>query len=158
MLNNFIALYLSFAVGFAFITQSLLVTSNETTTEPYVIIVDYGGRVDEYAFDVIRRATLRQPIIIEKECYSACTLYLGSPYTCTYLDTEFYFHGPSAVNGIASEEGLNQARATMALFYRGGLKQWFLDNAAMLHGKDVKMLTGEQLALMGAVKICDPEI
>lgn len=149
-----LSIYLSFALGFAFITQSLLVTVSETK-EPYIIIVDYGGRVDEYAFDVIRRATQRQPIIIEKECYSACTLYLGSPYTCTYLDTEFYFHGPSAVNGVASEEGLNHARATMSLFYKGGLKKWFLENAAMLQGMDVKMLTGEQVALMGAVKICE---
>lgn len=152
---------INFYLGFIFCSFALLVQSFlpydlelPEPPPPYVIIIDYGGNVNDYAADVLRRYTLRQEIIIEEKCYSACTMYLGSPYTCTYDDTEFYFHGPSSVNPVP-EEKVNEARAIMAMNYGGDLYDWFWENAAMLHGSDqFEMLTGKQLNEMGAVKIC----
>ncbi len=115
-----------------------------------VIRNDSGGQVQQY-LNALSIATISGEVIkIDGWCASACTLYLGSPFTCVTPQAQLGFHAPF---GGTAEQNRNAAQV-MAANLPPVLGRWFLQNAAHLQGRQFLALSGAQLVQMGASHYC----
>lgn len=115
-----------------------------------VIRNDAGGSVSRYLMDATAASAFGQPIKIDGWCASACTLYLGSPYTCVTPRAKLAFHAP---RGGSAQQNRHAAQV-MAGKLPPAVGRWYMQNAAHLTGKNYQMLTAKQLVRMGASRYC----
>lgn len=128
----------------------VLITSQAQAQKIRVIRNDAGGNVNRYLMDSNIASAFAQKITIDGWCASACTLYLGSPYTCVTPRAKLAFHAPRG--GTAQQN--RHAAQVMAGKLPPSVGRWYMQNAAHLTGQNYQMLTANQLVRMGASKYC----
>jgi len=94
-------------------------------------------------------------VVIDGECFSACTLYLGLPETCVTSRAKLGLHSPKTkLSGYIMPlpkdewESLTQLMST---YYPEKISEWYMAEAR--HSTDIVTITGEQAVAMGA-KAC----
>lgn len=115
-----------------------------------VIRNDAGGNVNRYLMEVSAAAAFGKPVQIDGWCASACTLYLGSPYTCVTPRATLAFHAPW---GGSPTQNRNAAQV-IATRLPAPVGRWYLQNAATLTGKNYLTLSAQQLVSMGGARYC----
>lgn len=115
-----------------------------------VIRNDGGGNVNRYLMDANAARAFGQQIKIDGWCASACTLYLGSPYTCVTPRAKLAFHAPRG--GSAQQN--HRAAQVMAGKLPPSVGRWYMQNAAHLTGQNFQTLTAKQLVRMGGGRYC----
>lgn len=128
----------------------VLITPQAQAQKIRVIRNDAGGNVNRYLMDASAASAFGQQIKIDGWCASACTLYLGSPYTCVTPRAKLAFHAP---RGGSAQQNRHAAQV-MAGKLPPVVGRWYMQNAAHLTGQNYQMLTAKQLVRMGGSKYC----
>lgn len=115
-----------------------------------VIRNDPGGQLQQYLNDLSGVILSGEVIKVEGWCASACTIYLGSPFTCVTPQAQFGFHAPF---GGTVEQNRHATEVMISKFPRA-LGRWFIQNAAHLEGRKYVALSGAQIVAMGASHYC----
>jgi len=85
---------------------------------------------------------------IRGECYSSCTMYLGTSGICVHRSAVFGFHGPSAYGKPLSPEDFDYWSEILARQYREPLRSWFL-HTARYKTREYYRISGATLIQMG---------
>ncbi len=105
---------------------------------------------------IVRDAEGKTPHMI-----SGGTLYLAEGLdTCTIPEAWFHFHGPSYYGVPAPVNVYNAAIRRLAPLYGGGLGRWYEEtfiSRGPAAGIAFVSMTGERLAELGYVELCDDE-
>ena len=115
--------------------------------------MDRGGRIEDYLGRIV--ASAGRPHVIEGDCMSACTMWLGHRGTCVAPDAVLWFH--AATDRLQAMRQENPWRtisapgnaALLAMYpprVRAVVRPW-------LDSPDYHTLTGVQLASLG-VPLC----
>ena len=134
----------------AFFLATVFVAPQAYAQNARVIRDDAGGNMNTYLMAASAARAFGQRIEIDGWCASACTLYLGSPYTCVTRRAELAFHAPTG--GSPSQKRL--AVRVMSEKLPQAVGRWFLQYAAHLTGKAYLKLSANQLVQMGAARYC----
>lgn len=141
---------ISKALGLFVILMTLNATATQAAQSVRVIRNDSGGQLQQYLNALSIAAIAGEVIKIDGWCASACTVYLGSPFTCVTPQAKFGFHAP--FGGTAEQN--RYATQVMASNLPPVLGRWFLQNAAHLGGQQYVALSGAQIVQMGASRYC----
>lgn len=118
-----------------------------------VIEDNAGGLVRQRQLEIQDLKKSRTQVRLQGEyCISTCTMYLHLPAACVDPDTKFGFHAPSFF-GIPGSGA--KYVPIMVAYYPGGLKEWYMQNAAHRTLSWIS-LTGQELTQFG-IKLCDTE-
>ncbi|RPE62924.1 hypothetical protein EDD53_2963 [Pacificibacter maritimus] len=129
---------------------AILLAPQAEAQKAQIIRNDAGGNVSRYLMDVGTAAAFGKAVKIDGWCASACTLYLGSPYTCVTRRATLAFHAPRG--GSAAQN--RHAAQVMAAKLPRPVGRWFLQNAAHLTGNNHLTLSAQQLVRMGGARYC----
>jgi hypothetical protein len=133
-----------------FFLAVILVAPQAQAQKVQVIRNDPGGNVNSYLMAVSSAAAFGRQVRIDGWCASACTLYLGSPYTCVTQRATLAFHAPRG--GSAAQN--RTAAQVIAQRLPASLGRWYLQNAAHLTGSNHLTLSAQQVVRMGGARYC----
>lgn len=131
---------------------------------PNVTVIENhdGGLVMAHLDQLEEFVASRETLVIRGYCASACTFFLASPYSCMEPGTEFMFHGGTYEGDEVASETLREAYALidrlMVENYEStspALADWYNENARNLSGYEYASLSAEELANMGASRLCN---
>jgi len=88
---------------------------------------DEGGIIQNYEKRIALANRLGQTVVIDGQCMSACTMFLGADRVCVTDRAEFKFHG--AIPTAIGETRKNQ-NEVMSAYYPAPLRQWFYNSGA----------------------------
>lgn len=128
--------------------------THEVSGNVMIVGNDSGGLVYDRIREVKRLIADKIEIrVTGRHCYSSCTLYLRSPYTCVAPYTKFGFHGPSLSGKPLEPEAADMWRQAIAAHYPAPLAKWYLSGPAELLVRH-RVILGRNLEEHG-IKICD---
>lgn len=110
-----------------------------------------GGWLDPIFADRRALAASGRAVQLCGTVTSAHTTFLTLPDVCAEPGTLFRFHGTSTVTGAPGPRyGAYQIARRLPV----PIRAWYLDHASRVHGAQTMDLTAEDLARIGAVRLC----
>lgn len=89
---------------------------------------DPGGSVALRVIEIAALEARREPVRIEGECLSACTMYLGLSTACFGRNSVLGFHAPRRPDGRPlPPRAFEAATRAMADYYPARLRAWWLE-------------------------------
>lgn len=118
-----------------------------------MLIIDFnGGGVVGHFLDAVQDTIdRREPVVINGECYSACTLYLKNPLTCVTRNAKLAFH---ASRSTAPSRAID---VEFTKWMYTNLPPNVADYVLAHGGLDAKWVVLEGPELWAMVKICPIE-
>ncbi len=109
--------------------------------------VDSGGNLRAYIAEVKRLNARGADKRIDSACISACTVFLGAKNVCVTPTARLWFHAASLQG--AAPDALGSLE--MLSYYPPRVRAWAIRTRALesVTFDETRVLTGEQLALMG---------
>jgi hypothetical protein len=122
------------------------------SSEPWPA-VDGGGNLRGYFAEVKRLNAQRAGKRIDGDCVSACTAFLGVKNVCVTPAARLWFHAASLPG--AAPDALGSLE--MLSYYPPRVRAWAIRTGALesVTFRETKVLTGEQLVLMGVAACHD---
>jgi hypothetical protein len=87
---------------------------------------DHGGVISERSDEIAHLQRTGQPVQIEGECLSACTMYLALQNTCVKPDTRLGFHAPQIAGQRLAVSDFEHWSQEIARHYPEPLKTWYM--------------------------------